>query len=94
MDDPVRRRLRPARPGGLTSPDPVTASLRPQTATRTRPRDRNPGQAAEQASGGKHTPKFTAKIKSTAADSAQPSFKPGRWIEAKGSGPTCTLTIG
>jgi hypothetical protein len=27
MDEPVRRRLRPARRHGLTSPDPVTASL-------------------------------------------------------------------
>ena len=27
MDEPVRRRLRPARRRGLTSPDPVTASL-------------------------------------------------------------------
>jgi len=30
MDDPARCRLRPARSRGLTSPDPVTASLRPQ----------------------------------------------------------------
>jgi hypothetical protein len=27
MDDPVHRRLRPARGNGLTSPDPVTAPL-------------------------------------------------------------------
>ena len=29
MDEPVRSRLRPARPGGLTSPEPVTAPHRP-----------------------------------------------------------------
>jgi hypothetical protein len=33
MAGPVRGRLRPARPGGLTSPDPVTAPHRPR-ATR------------------------------------------------------------
>ena len=42
MDDPVPRRLRTARPGGLTSPDPVTAPLRPPAATRTPTPSRNP----------------------------------------------------
>ncbi len=52
VDDPVPSRLRTARPGGLTSPDPVTAPLRPQRppepdpepATPDKPQDR---QAAE-----------------------------------------------
>ena len=34
MDEPVRRRLRPARRRGLTRPEPVTALLRPHAATR------------------------------------------------------------
>jgi hypothetical protein len=34
MDEPVRRRLRPARRRGLTSPEPVTALPRPHAATR------------------------------------------------------------
>ena len=42
MAEPVRRRLRPARRSGLTSPEPVTAPARPPAATRTPPRTRNP----------------------------------------------------
>jgi LuxR family transcriptional regulator, maltose regulon positive regulatory protein len=85
MDDPVRRRLRTARPHGLTSPDPVTAPQRPQrpTQTRPRPRPRNPGQAAEHASGKKPAPHSLPKSNQPTADSVQPPSKSGRWIEAK-----------
>ena len=55
MTEPVRRRLRAARRSGLTSPDPVRTPTA-ATATRTLTRPRNPGQAAEQASGNKPTP--------------------------------------
>lgn len=52
MGEPVRR-LRAARPRGLTSPDPVTADHAPRPATQMPPQiaDQYPGQAAEQASG-------------------------------------------
>ena len=83
VDDPVPRRLRTARPGGLTSPDPVTAPLRPQRPPEPRPRPRNPGQAAEQASGRKPTPYSPPRSNQPAADSVQPPSKLGRWIEAK-----------
>ena len=43
-------------PRGLTSPDPVTAPYGPSGPPEPRSRARNPGQAAEQASGGKPTP--------------------------------------
>ncbi len=56
MDEPVRSRLRPARHRGLTRPDPVTALPWPQRAARHHPPSENPGQAAEQASGGKAAP--------------------------------------
>ena len=85
MDDPVRRRLRTARPGGLTSPDPVTASQRPQRPTQTRPRPRNPGHAAEQASRRKPAPKSLPRSNQPTADSVQPPSIFGRWIEAKGA---------
>src|SRR6202040_518390 len=49
-----------------------------------RPRARNPGQAAEQASGRKPTPYSLSRSHQPAADSVQPPSKPGRWIEAKG----------
>ena len=55
VDDPVRR-LRAACPGGLTSPDSVTAPLRPSAVSRTPTPSRNPGQVAEQASGGSPRP--------------------------------------
>ena len=48
MDEPVRRRLRPARRRGLTSPDPVTAPRPPAPATgQPKSPARTHGQAAE-----------------------------------------------
>ena len=69
-------------PRGLTSPDPVTAPLRPQRPPEPRPRTRNPGQAAEQVSGRKPMPYSLPRSNQPAADSVQPPSKPGRWIEA------------
>ena len=65
MDEPVRRRLRTARPGGLTSPDPVTASQRPQPATRTRPPSQEPPDKPQNRQAAANPRPFTAKIKST-----------------------------
>ena len=58
MAEPPRRGLRAARRSGLTSPEPVRTreARRPPDP---RPRPRNPGQAAEQASGGTPAPGFT-----------------------------------
>ena len=83
VDDPVRRGLRPARPGGLTSPDPVTASLRPQRPPEPDPKPGTPGQAAEDASGRKPTPYSRPRSNQPAAHSADSPSKLGTWIEAK-----------
>ena len=64
MAGPIRSRLRPARPGGLTSPDPVTArATAPAPPGRTPPLtpSREPGQAAEPVSGKQNTPEKTAR---------------------------------
>jgi hypothetical protein len=60
MDEPVRNRLRPARHRGLTRPDQVTVLPRP-SGRQPAPPQRKPGQAAEQASGGKATPGKTSR---------------------------------
>ena len=80
--DPVRR-LRAARSRGLTSPAPVTAPLRPQRPTRTPTPNQNPRTSRRTGERQKTRALFTAKIKSPAADSADPPSKLGRWIEAK-----------
>ena len=72
------RRRRPDQPG----PGHRTA-YGPQRPPEPRPRARNPGQAAEQVSGGKPTPYSLPRSNQPAADSVQPPSKPGRWIEAK-----------
>ena len=59
MAEPAGRGQRPARRSGLTSPDPVRTGYGPRRPPRTRPRARNPGHAAEQASGRTPTPVFT-----------------------------------
>jgi len=59
MDEPIRGRLRAARRRGLTSLGPLPAPRRPPTATRQHlAPSRRSGQAAEQASGGKATPRI------------------------------------
>ena len=58
MAQPADRRLRAARRSGLTSPEPVRTPTAPRPP-RPRPRARNPGQAAQQASGRTPTPRFT-----------------------------------
>ena len=79
--DPAGR-LRAARSRGLTSPDPVTAPLRPSAATRTPDPGRNPGQAAEQASGKKPTPYPQPRSINRPLISSSHLPKLGRWIEA------------
>ena len=56
---PQPARLLAARRSGLTSPDPVRTGYGPRRPPRPRPRARNPGHAAEQASGRTPTPVFT-----------------------------------
>ena len=59
MAQPAGRGQRPARRNGLTSPDPVRTGYGPRRPPRLRPLARNPGHAAEQASGRTPTPGFT-----------------------------------
>ena len=47
MDEPIRSIVRAACPGGLTSPEPVTALARPQRPPASPP-SQEQGQAAEQ----------------------------------------------
>src|SRR6266567_188275 len=82
MAEPVRRRLRPARRSGLTSPDRSAPATAP-TATEPRPRARNPGQAAGQASGRTPAPGFTPENSSCRNRSRKRPTGIGRWIEAK-----------
>jgi hypothetical protein len=56
MDEPLRSSLRPARAGGLTRPDPVTAPARPPGHQPPTAQPAIPGQAAGQVSGKKNTP--------------------------------------
>ncbi len=56
MDEPVRNRLRPARHSGLTRPIPGHRTAQAPAAARQHLPSERPGQAAEQASGGKATP--------------------------------------
>ena len=55
------RGLRPARRSGLTSPEPVRTPHGPTATPNPAPEPRNPGQAAEQASGRTPAPGFTRK---------------------------------
>ena len=81
MAEPVRRGLRPARCGGLRSPD----SVRTPTAARP-PRPPAPeqgnGQAAEEASGRAHAPGSTSGNSSYRIRPKR-STGIGRWIEAE-----------
>jgi hypothetical protein len=68
----------PARHRGLTSPDPVTHPARPKATPETPPPTGTCGQAAENASGRKTTPK-----NSPPARTQPPTARdPGRWIQA------------
>ena len=61
MAEPLGRGLRPARRSGLTSPEPVTHPDGPRGHPEPRPRARNPGQAAQQASGRTPAPGITSR---------------------------------
>jgi hypothetical protein len=79
MAQPLGTGLRAARPGGLTSPDPVrTPDARQGSPTQTRPRPRNYGQAAEHASGSKTRPKMARG--GERPETPHSAFN--RWIEA------------
>jgi hypothetical protein len=58
MAEPPRRGLRPARRSGLTSPDRSASRNGRHGHPNPRPRGQEPGQAAEQASGRKPTPRL------------------------------------
>ena len=58
MAGPARSRLRPARRGGLTSPNPVTHPQRPRATRNPTPEPGEPGQAAGQVSGRTPAPGF------------------------------------
>jgi hypothetical protein len=81
MAEPLGRGLRAARRSGLTSPEPVRTPDGP-AATRTRPRARNPGQAAQQASGKTPSPGITSRNSSCRKSSRKRATGIGRWIEA------------
>ena len=79
----LRRGLRPARRSGLTSPGSGPHPPRPQRPPEPRPRPRNPGQAAEQASGRKPAPGFTPGNSSCRNRTGNDLPQLARWIEAK-----------
>ena len=60
MAQPSRRSLRAARRRGLTSPEPVSTPTAPPGHPEPRPRARNPGQAAQPASGRTPAPGITS----------------------------------
>jgi hypothetical protein len=68
MDEPVRSRLRPARTGGLTRPDPVTRTSTAAQATSPAHPPEITGQAAGQAAARRTRPGTLIKI----------TFRPGR----------------
>ena len=82
MAEPARRGLRPARRSGLTSPDPVRTRYGPDGHPEPRPRARNPGQAAEQASGRTPAPGITSENSSCTNQAGNEPTGIGRWIEA------------
>jgi hypothetical protein len=106
MAEPLERGLRAARPGGLTSPEPVR-TLTPARARLPPTPTRNHGQAAQQAGGGTNTPPFTCENPSsrkepiTAAPGIQP-VDPGSGggrdfavgLDAHGPGYAVSLTKG
>ena len=61
MAEPVGRGLRAARGSGLTSPEPVSTPHQPRGHPEPLPRPRNPGQAAQQASGGTPAPRISSR---------------------------------
>jgi hypothetical protein len=60
MAQPLGRGLRAARRSGLTSPDPVRTTHGPRDHPEPRSRARNPGQAAQEASGRTPAPASTS----------------------------------
>jgi len=87
MAEPADRGQRPARRSGLTSPDPVRTGYGPRRPPRTRPRARNPGHAAEQASGTTPTPGFTPQNSSCTnqAGNEPPQLAGGSRLRSPGS---------
>ena len=75
------RRLRAARRSGLTSPEPVRTPHGPHGHPNPDPEPRNPGQAAEQASGRTPAPGITRKLL-VQESSRKRATGIGRWIEA------------
>ena len=83
MAEPARRGLRAARRSGLTSPDPVRTPTAPTATPNPAPEPRNPGQAAQQASGRTPAPGFTPENSSWQESDRKRPTGIGRWIEAK-----------
>ena len=85
MDEPVRRRLRAARRRGLTSPDPVTASLPPAPAHLAipKPRHTHPWTSRRKWAADKSRPPLPQKISPWARPPEKRSLEFTRWIEAK-----------
>ena len=82
MAEPPRRGLRAARRSGLTSPEPVRTPDGPRGHPNPVPEPRNPGQAAEQASGRTPAPGFTSRKLLVQESSRKRATGIGRWIEA------------
>ena len=82
MAEPARHGQRPARHGGLTSPD-RSASRNGRHGHPTLTPAQEPGQAAEQASGRKPTPGLTSENSSYTNRTRTGLPGIGRWIEAK-----------
>ena len=83
MAEPVRRGLRPARCGGLTSPDPVRAPTA-TTATPTRPRPEEP--RTSRRTGGRQDTRGPIQLRKLLVQESgwkRPTGI-GRWIEDKG----------
>jgi hypothetical protein len=93
MAQPLARRLRTARPRGLTSPDQVRTPRRKATPIPDldpgTPEPRNPGRAAQQASGGTPTPRFTRQNSScrNQAGNELPQFTGGSRLRRPAGGP-------
>ena len=84
MAEPLGRGLRPARRSGLTSPEPVRTPDGRHGHPDPSPEPRNPGQAAEQASGRTPAPGITRETPRTGIkpETSYPNWPVDRGLDA------------